>query len=923
MRHWEGSVLRNKLSKTAGTAIWRGRQEDGDAKMAGSRSSGVPAVLASLTFWGLRGIGVSAILMLVVPCHAANWFVRPNGGTYGAENGTDWNNAFDGFADIAWAGINPGDTIWVAGGVYTQDLVPAKSGTSGSRVAIQRARSDASACTGASGWNSSFDSTVHQTRSGITFNSFNFVTVSGRMTAAGGSNGWWIDFQGATSGTGIEWPNDSTGSNILAEYIDIQGPGHITYSNDGRGIDATPFSSAANNTFSHVAIFGWESGVYNVGIDGTVFQYLDMYDIGAVNSAQFHPNGIYTSGANGLTVRYSRFHRGPGGFGVGEGIFVEQSGGVSNLSIYGNVFYDIDTKTIQITGNTSAVKIFNNTFDNAAAAIQIRTDQGGACSGSSETRNNLFLQATADTCGTMSNNVTAASGNVFANRATHDYHIVNTVGAGFPRNAGTALTSNGFYEQDADGMTRGADGSWDAGAYEVVAGNPPPACTLTLSVGANIASAVSSAVNGSTICLNNGNYGSVSLMNMSRTGFVTLTSVSGVGAQMSPDVGNSKYIRFQSLTLTSGDVGACSTHIEFVRNTWLPDAPGLRINGSDCNATPQYILIDGDIFDRVQQRVGEGRLYLYGANTITVRNSIFSGNPANGGLASDGIQMGGDTRNLTLGPGNLFRGIYQDTSSGPHVDSIQCYNGLGGTDQDPVEIYGNYFYDDTVFLGYYGGACGGLNIHDNVFDTGGTHTGGSNCQAIQMGGLTNVHFHHNTLKNFVCGTGIGTQSGQPVNAQWIIENNIVDGAHTGIDANGDQPGCGSDCMVRYNLKSNGGSLLRDDGNNLTGNAVYSGAPSYANWPNWKLAAASPGHAAANDGLDMGTLYYGGGVAPSGSACDLNSDSAINVADVQICANQAIGTAVCAGGDINKDGACNVVDVQRTVNAALGGQCVTQ
>jgi hypothetical protein len=66
----------------------------------------------------------------------------------------------------------------------------------------------------------------------------------------------------------------------------------------------------------------------------------------------------------------------------------------------------------------------------------------------------------------------------------------------------------------------------------------------------------------------------------------------------------------------------------------------------------------------------------------------------------------------------------------------------------------------------------------------------------------------------------------------------------------------------------------------------------------------------------------GGSAPA-STCDLNNDSATNVSDVQICANQAIGTVACSTGDINKDSACNVVDVQRTVNAALGGQCVTQ
>ena len=64
-------------------------------------------------------------------------------------------------------------------------------------------------------------------------------------------------------------------------------------------------------------------------------------------------------------------------------------------------------------------------------------------------------------------------------------------------------------------------------------------------------------------------------------------------------------------------------------------------------------------------------------------------------------------------------------------------------------------------------------------------------------------------------------------------------------------------------------------------------------------------------------------APSLSPCDMNADRLTNVSDVQLCANQAIGSTVCSSGDINRDSLCNVVDVQRVVNAALGGQCVTQ
>ena len=298
---------------------------------------------------------------------AADWYVRPSGGS---GSGTNWNTAWNGFSNISWSSVACGDTIWVAGGTYTQDLVPKKNCTSGSRLYIRRARSDASECTGAAGWNTSFDTTVQQVRSGISFNgNYNNITISGRTTSSGGAHGWWINFTGDTSGPGIEWPNGSNASYNTIEYMDVQGPGNITYSSDGRGIDATPFSSATGNTFSHMKIFGWESGVYNVGIDGSTFEYIDMYDIMAVNWSSYHPNGIYISGSKNGIIRYSKFHKGPGGNAVGEGIFFEQAGGASNWQIYGNLFYDITgsgLKAIEITSVVANLKIWNNTFDNVS-----------------------------------------------------------------------------------------------------------------------------------------------------------------------------------------------------------------------------------------------------------------------------------------------------------------------------------------------------------------------------------------------------------------------------------------------------------------------------------------------------------------------------------------------------------------------------
>jgi hypothetical protein len=253
----------------------------------------------------------------------------------------------------------------------------------------------------------------------------------------------------------------------VMEYMDLQGPGAITYSGDGRGINATPFTGATGNVFSHMSIFEWESAIYHAGINGSTFEYLDVYDIMAANWSSYHPNGIYVNGSSNVVVRYSKFHKGPKGNGVGEGIFFEQGGGASNWQIYGNLFYDLDStglKAIEITSTVPGLRIYNNTFDNIIVpGIFVNA---GSCGSGSEVKNNLsFATSAPDACGSMSNNLTIASSPMpFVNRSAKDYRIVGTIGSGYPRNAGANLGS--IFAADMLGAGFGSDGAWDVGAYE-------------------------------------------------------------------------------------------------------------------------------------------------------------------------------------------------------------------------------------------------------------------------------------------------------------------------------------------------------------------------------------------------------------------------------------------------------------------------
>jgi M6 family metalloprotease-like protein len=62
------------------------------------------------------------------------------------------------------------------------------------------------------------------------------------------------------------------------------------------------------------------------------------------------------------------------------------------------------------------------------------------------------------------------------------------------------------------------------------------------------------------------------------------------------------------------------------------------------------------------------------------------------------------------------------------------------------------------------------------------------------------------------------------------------------------------------------------------------------------------------------------IGGQGSPCDLNADGLVNVVDVQLSVNRALGLAACTVGDIDGNGLCNVIDVQRIVVAVLGGNC---
>lgn len=372
-----------------------------------------------------------------------------------------------------------------------------------------------------------------------------------------------------------------------------------------------------------------------------------------------------------------------------------------------------------------------------------------------------------------------------------------------------------------------------------------PACTTTLSPGANIANAVNSAAAGSVICLNSGDYGTVDLNGLTKSNYVTVKSATGVGASGYWRIGGSSFIKLDSVTLSNGGVliNSCSQNIIVSNSVAVPNGyNGILISEDACPNTAQNITIDGVVLDRQGPAGFEGRLSIRDGNTVVVKNSQFLGVYATDGGPADGIILVGGIHNITIGPGNLFEGIDQDIcnqNGGAHCDAIQTY---GGPCQN-VAIEGNMFRDDSTLI-LNESSCSG-SVRNNVFQ---------NIVSLQMHEWNPFVFEHNTLYNttfLLNGTTSYPSGGE------IRSNIFHNSSYSTYDYDGSGPGIACDsCPLSYNLFTSGCTGT----NCITGNPTYTGGTPPADWSGWQLANGSLGKANAHDGLDRGTTYYGVPVA---------------------------------------------------------------
>jgi hypothetical protein len=360
--------------------------------------------------------------------------------------------------------------------------------------------------------------------------------------------------------------------------------------------------------------------------------------------------------------------------------------------------------------------------------------------------------------------------------------------------------------------------------------------TCTTTIGSGLRGAIESAAAGSTVCLEAGSYGAVTV-NVSKTRMVTVMPAPGVSASKVllgyTDVTTSSGLAFNHLTIAGGNDGSeasPATHIHWVGDSFTS---GL------CIQTPTSanidVLVTGSTFiDTSTPGCGnEGRVQvnghnheLSGVNGVVISHDLFQG--ASPGGCTDGVNITGGASGTQIGPGDEFSDIEQGGCDPAHVDPVQFYGALNTT------VVGNYFHGDSSQIESPDGNGSPVIVEGNVFV--------QYANPIQIGGGNGDVINHNTI---VGDLEIGHENvGASTNE--VITNNVIT---RGISLNGGQSESG--WKVEYNMVPGGGG----GAHGVSRSPAFVGGSHPSRWAGYALRRGSPGHRAASDGTNMGSNHF--------------------------------------------------------------------
>jgi hypothetical protein len=360
-------------------------------------------------------IGIASNFLLVSFASAANFYVR--NGASGANNGSDWTNAWSQMNKISYSLIKPGDTIYIAGGTYGTLNID-KSGTAGNPITFKRATMGEHGTV--TGWANNYDGQVI------------------------------IDGGGSLGAIGI-----GEGSGVGQSYITIDGVTKYGIKARNALIGVRADRGASNNITLRYLDLG-DAGSYKMGEDGIqgsgnnlLVEYSYIHDNDNINT---HGDGVQWFSGNNITFRYNVFKNN------GQQMMLTETAWgnsyVNNLNVYYNIFYNrggshyngISKKLCPQAGNYW--HFYNNTFD-----LEAKSNSGfdnvfsgeGSCS-LMDFKNNAITYSNASSIGGVSHsynaydnsdpysvyNTQSETGRVaaadlgFINISSADYHLAST-----------------------------------------------------------------------------------------------------------------------------------------------------------------------------------------------------------------------------------------------------------------------------------------------------------------------------------------------------------------------------------------------------------------------------------------------------------------------------------------------------------------
>jgi hypothetical protein len=387
--------------------------------------------------------------------------------------GSDWTHAYTNIPTT----IVRGDTYYIASGSYGTKNFGSLSGTD--YVYLQKATSDDHGTE--TGWNSSYG--VGQavfSGGGTVFNiNMAYLEIDGVTGSGTSGHGIRVNSSSTTDGAAAIYTSSTAATHIVLKHLECNNAAWGS-SNASRVIhsQAAYPTGSSDWTIQYCYVHGGRVWVGFTGVvSNLLIEYCHFQNAGSGDGA-LHSAGLTLCNTNNVTVRYNVFEN---MHVVGSTTYIEPQFTSQNFYVYGNVFKrtSLDSEgttqgllAITSTDTVTNLHFYNNTAYNLHNASATTGFWGGNVGGSScYVRNNVWKSCEnvyiydPGSNVTDSNNILDGAGVTFVDAANGDFRLTGATPAGY--------TLSSPYNIDPLGVTRGADGLWDRGAYEYDSGSDP------------------------------------------------------------------------------------------------------------------------------------------------------------------------------------------------------------------------------------------------------------------------------------------------------------------------------------------------------------------------------------------------------------------------------------------------------------------